>query len=236
MDEFDDPDCDDCVVNSVHPFQNDFENINLLPNSTPDDEDGLGNMFSLLSDENLNESNFDDFELTSKSEAPNTDACFVEEVTDNASVMDEEDDEDEFSVATHASKSAIQTTTTKDGFSYVCVQPPNVPGHETQGNPKFAWCIKHGDRYPSATAFHEFVNTKYSKERNFMVRKTSSNRKAPKEIPDGCHPPDGMYAQMVVCTLAGAPARKKEGIAEEQRRDRKSLKCGCGWGVCGRWD
>ena len=193
-------------------------------------------MFSLLSDENLNESNFDDFELTSKSEAPNTDASFVEEVTDNASFMDEEDDEDEFSVAAHASKSAIQTTTTKDGCSYVCVQPPNVPGHETQGNPKFAWCIKHGDRYPSATAFHEFVNTKYSKERNFMVRKTSSNRKAPKEIPDGCHPPDGIYAQMVVCTLAGAPARKKEGIAEEKRRDRKSLKCGCGWGVRGKWD
>ena len=164
------------------------------------------------------------------------DAGFVKEVTDNASCMDEEDDEDEFSVAAHASKSAIQTTTTKDGFSYVCVQPPNVPGHETQGNPKFAWCIKHGDRYPSATAFHEFVNTKYSKERNFMVRKKSSNRKAPKEIPDGCHPPDGIYAQMVVCTLAGAPARKKEGIAEEKRRDRKSLKCGCGWGVRGKWD
>ena len=66
MDEFDDPDCDGCVVESVHPFQNHFENINLLPNSTPD-EDGLGNMFSLLSDENVNESNFDDFEPTSKS-------------------------------------------------------------------------------------------------------------------------------------------------------------------------
>ena len=46
--------------------------------------------------------------------------------------MDEKDDDGEFSVAAHAYKSGIQTTTTKDGWSHVCVQPPNVPGHETQ--------------------------------------------------------------------------------------------------------
>ena len=99
----------------------------------------------------------------------------------------------------------------------------------------YAWSINHGDKYATASAFYAFVEQKFCKECNFLVRKTSTCKKAPKGIPEGCHPPDGIYSQRVICTLAGASAAKKEGIPEEKRRNRKSLKCGCQWGVRGRW-
>ena len=76
----------------------------------------------------------------------------------------------------------------------------------------YAWSINHGDKYPTASAFYAFVEQKFCKERNFLVRKTSTCKKAPKGIPEGCHPPDGIYSQRVICTLAGASAAKKEGI------------------------
>ena len=187
------------------------------------DEDGLSNMFSVLGDENQPSLITNDFDDDSHF-AINEDAGIVVEPNEN--VDGDEEEEDEFC---QAIASQIRTTT-KDGCSFICVQPSSLTAAIIGENRTFVWSINNGDRYNSATDFFKFVNNSYSKERNFMVRKTSTCTKGPKGIPEGFHPPDGIYSQLVVCTLAGAPGPKKEGIPEEKRRARKSMKCGCMWG------
>ena len=220
--DLDDPDCDSTVVDTPDRFANQINNINLPPSTTSADEDGLASLFSMWGDENPMHSSLDDFEHGSVHcpiAAGNT--C---EANNNYNAGFDEDDE--FAAAVHDANA-------KTGFPSVQLLSGKECGASTSLN--YAWSINHGDKYATASAFYAFVEQKFCKECNFLVRKTSTCKKAPKGIPEGCHPPDGIYSQRVICTLAGASAAKKEGIPEEKRRNRKSLKCGCQWGVRGRW-
>ena len=209
----DDPDCEVHDLELVHPLHLQIENVNLLPYEGEEDE--LSGLFSVAADENSHESVLNDIM------GEQVDAVGV-----HAGARDQtqyEEDDDDFAAAVPASQPLSNTR----------VAPTN---QSLQIESQCAWFIKDGDKHDSATDFHVFVQTKYCKERQFLVRKESTVRKAPNVIPEGFHPPDGIYAQNLVCTLAGVPRKKKEGVPDQKRRERKSLKVGCKWCVRGKWE
>ena len=186
-DNADDPDCDEHCVALVHPLQSEIYNINLLPTPNPD-EDGLSSLFSVAGDERNQHSGLRDFD-NHGDYSSGADMCAIE----GSGGVDQEIDEFEAAAAGQQSVGTVMAT-------------------NTSGESCFAWSINHGDKYASATEFYEFVRTKYCKERQFMIRKASTVVKCPKDVPEGCHPPDGVYSQLLECTLAGEPRKKKEGF------------------------
>ena len=91
------------------------------------------------------------------------------------------------------------------------------------------------DTYNNGTEFVRVVD-EYCKEQKFDYRIDSSKREWPKDILPEDKPDDSISYVSIVCSRSGAPRTKKEGLAPEKRRNRKSNKCGCGYHVEARWD
>ena len=147
----------------MHPLQSEIYNINLLPTPSPD-EDGLSSLFSVAGDERNQHSGLRDFD-NHGDYSGGADMCAIE----GSGGVDQEIDEFEAAAAAQQSVGTVMAT--------------NISGESC-----FAWSINHGDKYSSATEFYEFVQTKYCKERQFMIRKASTVVKCPKDVPEGCHP------------------------------------------------
>jgi len=108
-----------------------------------------------VGDENQPSLITDDFDDDSHF-AINEDAGIVVNVEPNENVdgNGDEEEEDEFC---QAIASQIRTTT-KDGCSFICVQPSSLTAAIIGENRTFVWSINNGDRYNSATDFFKFVN------------------------------------------------------------------------------
>ena len=125
------------------------------------------------------------------------------------------------------------------GPEFECVSATTTtlqPIANIEATPEYGWHIEDNDEYASASEYWDFVSRKYAKERNFEVRRDSTNKEFPKSVPRECYPPDGIYTQLIVCVLGGSSRTKKESVPAEKRRNRKSLKLGCTWRTRGRWN
>ena len=91
------------------------------------------------------------------------------------------------------------------------------------------------DTYNNGTEFVRVVD-EYCKERKFDYHIDSSKREWPKDILAEDKPDDSISYVSIICSRSGALRKKKEGLAPEKRRNRKSNKCGCGYHVEARWD
>ena len=226
----DDPDFEHQEIGPINFLQDIIDNINFLP-GPEDDGEGLSSLFSVVGDETPNNISINDFgtvggimnaECESNVRTPGSaeQSNATENVRGNE-LQSEESDEFADAAATLP--------------PFKSVLAPILPSSEQIVDRNFAWNINHGDRHPSASEFYKFVQYSYCAERQFMVRKASTVTKPPKGIPEHSLPPDGIYSQLLECTLAGGPNTKKQSVPEEKRRERKSMKVGCTWAVRGKW-
>ena len=202
----DDPDGEAHVITSMHPLEAQVQCMNLIPDLEGDDG-AFSNMYSILSDEHAGED--------------------VSVMSDDMGTVEDR----EGVPAGEESNSTVSPL----GPSFVAVPEPTT-GSNNAAPMSYCWDIKDGDQHENATAFYDYVDSNYSKERNFEIRKESTNKTFPKHVPKECYPSDGIYSQLLCCVLGGGTRKKKEGIAEEKRRNRKSLKVGCSWAVRGVWN